>query len=844
MSRNRLLSLLLAGALAVSAIPGCVAPGIPSSFIAAVRLTAIALPAFDIAESQLEAHAGENPSEMYRFDAHEGAIPFKMYLFVEPLTPEEGLEIDLDAVKGEEAGHGTGGEELEITIEGENLTYIPDPVYVDFGFQSDGVCLSAQDLINWGDALLTPPPARATEFGFDAPPGATTAQAGEAGQPPVVVKWPLPWDDGSFAYTAWVEVPEEGGGRRYYRNDTLDSARGEDIRVRLEGGNLEDLEREEDVHLGTQMLVWEIDPMERPTYLFLPVAPLVTISPIEFPDTSDLWGAGDRESYWVCFEERGFETTGNVSCQRALMLATLHLDPGPAELAEVDALLYVDEPPLDGDQAEQQPETPKAERWAEQWVDLYRFDPDLSGTRLYENILGQGEHLAAFPPLPAFPPITYPALGFDDYEETPGLMPHRWNASPVDDEPEGGDDPGAEPEAGNFVWVSDGQCYSQQYGPYVTVLSFPVEYDSLFNPDEPHGIQLPWTFWLSLLPEAAPQEDEAPGPATPEDSGESAPPQDEEPAPESFLAASIEPVSETIEDESGCRSILTIGYGAVDLTGGGKPVSDVSLRVDGEELYPWSGTPTDHYQDSVLLESGCSEVHVVQVAASNADGQTVTATREVRVPPLSTHFGYGILDVPGEGECRMQLFIEYEAVDLTTPDSPLTNVVVKANGSVWADSGAISTDRYADSFSREVGCGQTYLIEVTGTDTDGSTYTYRETVNIPVPTPPEPPPPQTTLYAAYAASAHCTASGPECSCSLSISFDGKDLTGGDYPVTKVVLQVNGQVWHDSGSVSTTHYHQTEHRTVNCGETFNMVLTVNNSIGQTATSTGSLTTPVP
>jgi len=465
------------------------------------------------------------------------------------------------------------------------------------------------------------------------------------------------------------------------------------------------------------------------------------------------------------------------------------------------------------------------------------------------DILGHGDHLAAFPPLPDFPPDL--AAAFADYEakpglRPPGLMPHRWDASPVDDEPEGGGDPGAEPEGGNFGWVSDGQIVGQQYSPYVTVLSVPVEYDFLFNPEEPHGIQLPWTAWVYLLPGAAAPQGEPPGQATPEDSGETAPPQDES-APESFLAASIEPVSETIEDESGCRSILTIGYGAVDLTGGGKPVSDVSLRVDGEELYPWSGTPTDHYQDSVLLESGCSEVHVVEVAASNADGQTVTATREVRVPPLSTHFGYGILDVPGEGECRMQLFIEYEAVDLTTPDSPLTNVVVKANGSVWADSGAISTDRYADSFSREVGCGHVYRIEVTGTDADGSTYIYRETVNIPVPTPPEPPeppPPQTTLYAALAASAQCTASGPECSCSLSISFDGKDLTGGDYPVTKVVLQVNGQVWDDSGSVSTTQYHQAVQKTVGCGETFNMVLTVNNSIGQTATSTGSITTPVP
>ena len=110
--------------------------------------------------------------------------------------------------------------------------------------------------------------------------------------------------------------------------------------------------------------------------------------------------------------------------------------------------------------------------------------------------------------------------------------------------------------------------------------------------------------------------------------------------------------------------------------------------------------------------------------------------------------------------------------------------------------------------------------------------------------PDEPPPPQTTLYAAMAASAQSTSYGPECSSQLSISFDGKDLTNGDYPVIHVVLRVNGQVWHDSGSISETHYHRTEQRTVNCGQTFNIEVTVTNTLGQTVTSTGSITTPVP
>ena len=147
-----------------------------------------------------------------------------------------------------------------------------------------------------------------------------------------------------------------------------------------------------------------------------------------------------------------------------------------------------------------------------------------------------------------------------------------------------------------------------------------------------------------------------------------------------------------------------------------------------------------------------------------------------------------------------------------------------------------------------MGCGQIYRVEVTGTDADGNTHTYRETVEIPEGAPPEeepiPPSPQQTLYAAVAASAHCTSSSEACSCQLSVSFDGKDLTGGTYPVTEVVLRVNGQVWHDSGSISVTNYHQVVQQAVGCGIACNIQLSVTNSIGQTATSSGSLTTPTP
>jgi len=318
------------------------------------------------------------------------------------------------------------------------------------------------------------------------------------------------------------------------------------------------------------------------------------------------------------------------------------------------------------------------------------------------------------------------------------------------------------------------------------------------------------------------------------------------------ITVNLSTTSETTKDEAGCRSIVTIDYEAINSSGESNPISDVQLDVNGERYRSWSGIPTEHYQEDTLLESDCSEVYIIQLTATNYDGETKTTTRQAKIPPLSTHFTYEFRDAPSGGDCQVQLRINYQAVDLGTPENPITNVVVKANGATWDNSGSISSLLYEQSFDRLVGCGHIYRIEVIGTDANGNKYTYRKTINIPEeeppdeppPPPPPPPTPQTTLYAAMAASAQCTASGPECSCQLSISFDGKDLTLGDYPVTQVILKVNGTEWHNSGPISKTHHHSSVTKTVDCGQTFNMVLTVKNTLGQTATSTGSITTPIP
>lgn len=324
----------------------------------------------------------------------------------------------------------------------------------------------------------------------------------------------------------------------------------------------------------------------------------------------------------------------------------------------------------------------------------------------------------------------------------------------------------------------------------------------------------------------------------------------EEPLPTVPLTAFIDQLSETINDESGCNSIVTIDYEAEDLTGGEHLISYLQLDIDGTEVRTWSGTPVANPKDDMLFESDCGETKEIKLQAINENGDSVTVTRQAAIPPLETLFSYDIVEVESGEDCQMRLLINYSASDLTVFDSPLESIVVTGNGDVWESFGGLSATNFNRLYDRYVNCGHVYRIDVTATDADGNMYSYRRTVTIPEPPEeppddtPEPPPVQTTLYGAMASSAQCTAYGSECSCQLSISLDGKDLTVGSYPVTRVILEVNGSEWHDSGNISQTNYHQVVTRTVDCGATFNMVLTVENTIGQIVTVTGSLTTPIP
>ena len=106
------------------------------------------------------------------------------------------------------------------------------------------------------------------------------------------------------------------------------------------------------------------------------------------------------------------------------------------------------------------------------------------------------------------------------------------------------------------------------------------------------------------------------------------------------------------------------------------------------------------------------------------------------------------------------------------------------------------------------------------------------------------------MPAAILTLASCQASVPEYSTKATkpklhcLTFSAQDLTEGSYPVTSVILKVNGTAWHDSGTISATYYQHSVSRQVGCGEAFTIEVIATDQYGQSATASKSITLPVP
>jgi hypothetical protein len=85
---------------------------------------------------------------------------------------------------------------------------------------------------------------------------------------------------------------------------------------------------------------------------------------------------------------------------------------------------------------------------------------------------------------------------------------------------------------------------------------------------------------------------------------------------------------------------------------------------------------------------------------------------------------------------------------------------------------------------------------------------------------------------------------PYCDSFFDVFFEVEDLTSGTYPVTRVILYINGVIQHDTGTVSTTYYSNSVGGGAECGETIALHLVGMNDIGQTVTVNETMTMPTP
>jgi len=105
-------------------------------------------------------------------------------------------------------------------------------------------------------------------------------------------------------------------------------------------------------------------------------------------------------------------------------------------------------------------------------------------------------------------------------------------------------------------------------------------------------------------------------------------------------------------------------------------------------------------------------------------------------------------------------------------------------------------------------------------------------------------PPEEVLSVGFKAYAECTFLEEVCSgCDVTISFWAEDISSGDiYPVTDVVLRLDGVPWFESGPISTGYLEDVVEREADCGQTIEIEIIAMNLIGLEAIAVDSITTP--
>ena len=132
-------------------------------------------------------------------------------------------------------------------------------------------------------------------------------------------------------------------------------------------------------------------------------------------------------------------------------------------------------------------------------------------------------------------------------------------------------------------------------------------------------------------------------------------------------------------------------------------------------------------------------------------------------------------------------------------------------------------------------CSYDYSNIVSDSDTAAVLVAYPE---------PELPPVEETLAAHLEGHAESFYEPPFCDSFFDVFFEVEDLTQGLYPITEVVLTLDGDVWHDSGPITEGYYSDSVGGGAECGETIDIELVAMNLAGQSVVITESMTMPTP
>jgi len=189
-------------------------------------------------------------------------------------------------------------------------------------------------------------------------------------------------------------------------------------------------------------------------------------------------------------------------------------------------------------------------------------------------------------------------------------------------------------------------------------------------------------------------------------------------------------------DEDDFSAKVDIEMVAMDLTGGGYPITSVNLKVGDEVWFDSGEISVGSFEDTISGELMPDSFFDVYLTVGNAAGMEMTETAVIEVPgtmELSLPIAMGAQSVSDQTGCRSTLTISYSATLATETDVTVSQVILTVNGETWADSGAIATTDYHNVIERQVACGETFNAVVTATTSDGQTFTTDASLTTPVP---------------------------------------------------------------------------------------------------------------